>query len=73
MKHPNKIYIHRVFSKAAFLKDCEFDDKHEYTWPNECEGQRAYIYEGEDSSQLYVMGKDDKEYFCLYAWTEPEI
>ena len=72
MKHPNKIYIHRVFSKTAFfkdLKDYEFD---KYPWPDQCEGQRVYIYEGEDTSQLYIMGRDDKEYFCLYAWTEPE-
>lgn len=72
MKHPNKVYIHRVFSKTDFSKNCEFDE-YEYTWPDLCEGQRVYIYEGEDSSQLYVMGKDDKEYFCLYCWTEPEI
>ena len=72
MKHPNKIYIHRVFSKRAYLKDCGLD-KYEYTWPDHCEGQRVYIYEGGDSSQLYVMGRDNKEYFCLYAWTEPEI
>lgn len=72
MKHPNKIYIHRVFSKATFLKLYSLD-KHEYTWPDLCEGQRVYIYEGEDPSQLSMMGKDDKEYFCLYAWTEPEI
>lgn len=69
MKHPNKIYIHRVFSKTAFLEDCEFD---KYTWPDQCEGQRVYTYEGGDSNQLYVMGRDNKEYFCLYAWTEAE-
>lgn len=74
MKHPNKTYIHRVFSKSLWQKSLEFtnEEASKYTWPNECEGQRVYIYKGEDSSQLYMMGKDDIEYYCLYTWTEPE-
>lgn len=66
-----KVYIHRVFSKAALSKYCDFE-KYGYRWPNECEGQPVYTYEGGNSNQLYVMGKDDAEYFCLYCWTEAE-
>lgn len=71
MKH----YINRRFNKSLWQKSLELTDEEasKYTWPDLCEGQRVYIYEGEDTSQLYVTGRDNKEYFCLYAWTEPEI
>ena len=70
MKH----YINRRFNKSLWQKSLELTDEvaSQYTWPDLCEGQRAYIYEGEDSSQLYMTGKDDMEYICLYCWTEAE-
>lgn len=69
-----KHYINRRFNKSIWQKSLGFTDEEasKYIWPNECEGQRVYIYEGKDSSQLYMTGKDDKEYFCLYCWTEAE-